>query len=76
MEKENIDFVVEAVGRDASIRIPEARLHGVVVAHFLTEIDHIAPRDLAVLRARDVVNRHGGRAGEKQSTREVKYRFE
>lgn len=58
VEKQHVDVVVQFVGGDASVWIPETRFHRVSVPYFLTHFDYFAPLHLPVVSARDIVYRH------------------
>lgn len=58
MEEQHIDAMMEAIGCDATVGIPETRLHGILIANLLAHLNHLAPLHLAMIGARDVVHRH------------------
>lgn len=57
MEEQHVDAVMEAIRCNATVRIPETRFHGILIANFLAHLNHLAPLHLAMIGTRDVVHR-------------------
>lgn len=56
MEEQHIDIVMQSIGGYAAIRIPETRLHWVLIANLFAHLNHLAPLHLAMIGARDIIN--------------------
>lgn len=71
MKEDNVDLVVEAIGSDAAIRIPETGLHWIIICHLLAEGNHFAPGHPAMLGTCYIENRNSGRTIAEDSTIQV-----
>lgn len=58
MEEHHIDIMMEFVGGYAAIRIPETRLHWILIANLFAQLNYFAPLHLAMIGARYIIDGH------------------
>lgn len=58
MEEHHIDIMMESVGGYAAIRIPETRLHWILIANLFAQLNDFAPLHLAMIGARYIIDGH------------------